>query len=102
MPSQFLGSEAGQNVELGAGDFTVTVIPLPSVADDMAYLETAVDEEDVDVEYQGAEFSEACSQIGPGFGAGSFTATGNIAAGQSETCKIVNYFGISPPDDPDD
>ena len=98
MPSQFLGSEAGQNVELGAGDFTVTVIPLPSVADDMQFLDEGVDEEDVDVQFDGPDFQGACSLIGPG---GSLTATGNIAAGQSETCKIVLGFTISPPDDPD-
>jgi hypothetical protein len=83
-PSNFNGSEIGTLVTLDAGPFTVTEEPYDSVAEQVAGLE------DVQTEITGPSpsFSGDCTQTG----IGSFSATGEIAAGGQETCNIVNNF----------
>ena len=86
-PSNFNGSEIGTLVTLDAGPFTVTEEPYDSVAEEVA------DFEDVQTEITGPSpsFSGDCTQTG----IGSFSATGEIAAGGQETCNIVNNFTIT-------
>jgi hypothetical protein len=86
-PSNFNGSEIGTLVTLDAGGFTVTEEPYDSVAEEVA------DFEDVQTEITGPSpsFSGDCTQTG----IGSFSATGEIAAGGQETCNIVNNFTIT-------
>jgi hypothetical protein len=86
-PSNFNGSEIGTLVTLDAGRFTVTEEPYDSVAEEVA------DFEDVQTEITGPSpsFSGDCTQTG----IGSFSATGEIAAGGQETCNIVNNFTIT-------
>src|SRR5215207_2371442 len=86
-PSNFNGSEIGTLVTLDAGRFTVTEEPYDSVAEEVA------DFEDVPTEITGPSpsFSGDCTQTG----IGSFSATGEIAAGGQETCNIVNNFTIT-------
>ena len=86
-PSNFNGSEIGTLVTLDAGPFTVTEEPYDSVAEEVAGLE------DVQTEITGPSpsFSGDCTQTG----IGSFSATGEIAAGGQETCNIVNNFTIT-------
>jgi hypothetical protein len=86
-PSNFNGSEIGTLVTLDAGPFTVTEEPYDSVA------ETVANFEDVQTEITGPSpsFSGDCTQTG----IGSFSATGEIAAGGQETCNIVNNFTIT-------
>jgi hypothetical protein len=85
--SNFNGSEIGTLVTLDAGPFTVTEEPYDSVAEEVA------DFEDVQTEITGPSpsFSGDCTQTG----IGSFSATGEIAAGGQETCNIVNNFTIT-------
>jgi hypothetical protein len=86
-PSNFNGSEIGTLVTLDAGPFTVTEEPYDSVAEEVAGLE------DIQTEITGPSpsFSGDCTQTG----IGSFSATGEIAAGGQETCNIVNNFNIT-------
>ena len=86
-PSNFNGSAIGTLVTLDAGPFTVTEEPYDSVAEEVAGLE------DVQTEITGPSpsFSGDCTQTG----IGSFSATGEIAAGGQETCNIVNNFNIT-------
>jgi hypothetical protein len=86
-PSNFNGSEIGTLVTLDAGHSTVTEEPYDSVAEEVA------DFEDVQTEITGPSpsFSGDCTQTG----IGSFSATGEIAAGGQETCNIVNNFTIT-------
>ena len=86
-PSNFNGSEIGTLVTLDAGSFTVTEEPYDSVAEDVAGLE------DIQTEITGPSpsFSGDCTRTG----IGSFSATGEIAAGGQETCNIVNNFNIT-------
>jgi hypothetical protein len=86
-PSNFNGSETGTLVTLDAGPFTVTEEPYDSVADDVETLE------DIQTNVTGPfpSFSGDCTQ----FGIGSFSATGNIAAGEFQTCNIENHFNIT-------
>jgi hypothetical protein len=83
-PSNFNGSEIGTLVTLDAGPFTVTEEPDDSVAADVATLE------DIQTNITGPipSFLGDCTQTG----IGSFSATGDIAAGGQETCNIVNNF----------
>jgi hypothetical protein len=88
VPSQFLGSEAGQNVVLGAGGYTVTE-KATSVATDVANLLADPGWQDVnDIEGPIASFTGDCTQ------SDDLEATGTIAAGQSQTCEITNNFII--------
>jgi len=83
-PSNFNGSETGTLVTLDAGPFTVTEEPYDSVAEDVETLE------DIQTDVTGPfpSFSGDCTQTGTG----SFSATGDIAAGGQETCNVVNNF----------
>ena len=86
-PSNFNGSEIGTLVTLDAGPFTVTEEPYDSVAEDVADLEDSQTE----VTGPSPSFSGDCTQTG----IGSFSATGEIAAGGQETCNIVNNFNMT-------
>ena len=86
-PPEFLGSETGQSVTLDAGPFTVTETPDDSVAAEVAGFN------DIQTSVTGPfpSFSGDCTQTS----IGSFSATGEIAAGGQETCNIVNNFVIT-------
>jgi hypothetical protein len=86
-PSNFKGSETGTLVTLGAGPFTVTEEPDDSVAEEVETIE------DIQTDVTGPfpSFSGDCTQTS----IGSFSATGDIAAGGQETCNIVNNFVIT-------
>jgi len=85
-PSNFNGSKTGTLVSLNAGPFTVKEEPYDSVAADVATIE------DIQTNVSGPfpSFSGDCTQTGTG----SFSATGDIAAGGQETCNIENHFVI--------
>ena len=86
-PSNFKGSEIGTLVTLGAGPYTVTEEPDDSVAEEVETIE------DIQTDVTGPipSFSGDCTQTS----IGSFSATGDIAAGEQETCNIVNNFVIT-------
>ena len=86
-PSNFNGSEIGTLVTLDAGPFTVTEEPYDSVAEDVAGLEDSQTE----ITGPSPSFSGDCTQTG----IGSFSATGEIAAGGQETCNMVNNFNMT-------
>ncbi|MGE0243931.1 MAG: hypothetical protein AB7P56_08385, partial [Nitrososphaeraceae archaeon] len=88
-PSNFNGSETGTLVTLDAGPFTVTEEPYDSVAEDVE----SIDDIQTNVTGPFPSFSEDCTQTG----IGSFSSTGDIAAGGQETCNIINTFTIKDP-----
>ena len=91
-PSQFNGSSTAVVVTLDPGPYNVSDIAYPSVQDDVV---------DVLNTFPGISsiqtlppaFSGNCTGISvPGF---NQIATGTIAAGESQTCNIVNAFRIN-------
>ncbi len=82
-PSSFAGSDPGTIVRLGAGNYQVTETPDASVATEVADLQTDITEIIGPIP---SLFGD-CTQIGD-----SFSATGTIAAGESEICHIRNEF----------
>ena len=90
-PSQFQGSESGQNVGLDAGPYTVTETP-SAIVD--THINTLEQQLNVNIEGPTPSFDEGCTQIGS-----SFSATGIIVAGGSQTCEITNHFEIQESDD---
>lgn len=88
VPSQFQGSEGGQNVALGTGPYTVTEAAAQSVQTD---IDTLKQQLGVNIAGPTPSFAGDCT---PPF-QGSFSATGTIAEGESQTCNIENSFTIS-------
>ena len=86
-PSNFNGSEIGTLVTLDAGPFTVTEEPYDSVAEEVAGLEDSSNRNNWSISIIFRRFTQT--------GIGSFSATGEIAAGGQETCNIVNNFNIT-------
>jgi len=83
-PSQFVGSENGTIVTLGAGAYTVTETFDDSVNADIAALGGNITGPNI-------SFTEDCIQTG----VNSTSATGDIATGASQTCNIINNFTIN-------
>ncbi len=84
VPSLFDGSENGTLVTLGPGNYNVTETPKASV--------------DADIETLGGNitgpnitFTGDCTQTG----FNSTSATGDILAGASQTCNIINNFTVN-------
>jgi hypothetical protein len=84
-PSEFAGSESGTIVTLGAGAYTVTEDPdETSIAADLAALGGNVTGTNISI-------TGDCTQTG----VNSTSATGTIAAGESQTCNLENNFVIN-------
>jgi hypothetical protein len=86
VPSSFNGSEAGTLVTLDAGGYTVRDGPSLSVFLDKSALGG-------NITGPIPSFTGNCIQTG-----NINQATGNIAAGQSQTCNIINQFVIEEDD----
>ncbi len=86
VPTQFPGSVAGTSVTLGPGNYVVEETPneaaIEAIIDDIEGLDG------FQITGPVATFSPDCTQ------SDDFEATGSIAAGESETCNIVNTFQV--------
>ena len=84
-PSEFTGSETGQIVTLDAGNYRVTETPDDSIETDKMNLGGNIFGPDPLL----TSFTGDCLHF-----ITTFLATGSIAAGESETCNIINKFQI--------
>ena len=91
-PSQFNGSSTAVVVTLDPGPYNVSDIRYPSVTNDLVdVLQTFPGISSIQIE--APAFSGDCTVIPvPGF---NQIATGTIAAGESQTCNIVNAFRLN-------
>ena len=88
-PSQFNGSSTAVVVTLDPGSYNVTDIGYPSVTDALSEI---IDEfQGISTIIQTTTFSGDCTQILNNLQ----TATGTIAAGDSQTCNIENAFTVN-------
>jgi len=85
VPSLFDGSEARTLVTLGPGNYEVNETLKESVAEDIESLGGNIT--GPNITFTGVD----CTQTGPN----STSATGNILAGESQTCNIENHFTIN-------
>jgi hypothetical protein len=91
-PSQFNGSSTAVVVTLDPGPYNVSDIRYPSVTNDLVdVLETFPGISSIDIE--APAFSGDCTVI-PVLGFNQI-ATGTIAAGESQTCNLVNAFRLN-------
>jgi len=89
-PSQFFGSQLGTIVTLGAGGYVVLETPdAVAIAADIAFLEDQFPGKNFNG--PNVSFTGNCMQTGMN----SFSATGGIGPGESQTCGIVNNFEIT-------
>ena len=89
-PSQFNGSSTAVVVTLDPGPYNVSDIAYPSVINDLVdVLKTFPGISSIQIE--APTFSADCTVIA----GNNRIATGTIAAGESQTCNIVNSFRLN-------
>jgi hypothetical protein len=100
IPSQFPGSESGTIVTLGAGNYIVSETPdVASIQLDIDFLENEFEDlagDGTEYEITGPfpSFTGDCTDVNPNIPQ-STEATGTIAAGESQTCNVINHFTIT-------
>lgn len=72
---------------MGTGPYTVTETPAASVNMEIDFLKVT---RGVAIAGPSPSFDEDCIQVSQG----SFSAAGTIAAGDLQTCEIINHFVI--------
>ena len=91
-PSQFNGSSTAVVVTLDPGPYNVSDIAYPSVINDLVDVLTTFPGIS-SIQIEAPAFSGNCSVIP--FPGPNQIATGTIAAGESQTCNIVNSFRLN-------
>ena len=90
VPSQFKGSESGTVVTLDPGDYIVTETTDATVNEQLVALER----ENVDYDIaMTIAFTGNCFAVNPSIPYG-LEAKGTIAAGESQTCNIINTVEV--------
>jgi hypothetical protein len=100
IPSQFPGSESGTIVTLGAGNYIVSETPdVASIQSDIDFLENEFEDlagggTEYEITGPFPSFTGDCTDVNPNIPQ-STEATGTIAAGESQTCNVINHFTIT-------